>query len=74
MKVSVYQAAKELQRRIPLPPGAVNTLAEVGASHETIRVLIESRYWPVAVKIPPTFKGYDVVVELKAAAYAGCLR
>lgn len=63
MKVTIFEAAKELQRRIPAPAGAVNTVAQTHAPNCFIRVLIDPMYWYAVNDVPDEFQGYPVTVE-----------
>jgi hypothetical protein len=63
MKVTIFEAAKELQRKIHAPVGAVNTVAQTQAQHHYIRVLIDPMYWYAVTDVPDEFEGFPVTVE-----------
>ena len=68
-KLSIHDAAAALLRQIQAPKGAVNTVASTEGREKVIRVLIDPLY-RLSVRVPSTFMGYRVTVEVKPPTVA----
>ena len=62
----INKAAASLQRKLPVPRGAANTMALSGPKGPYLRVLIDPAYSRCA-GIPSSFQGFSVVVEPRGA-------
>ena len=70
MTSDVHAAARELLGEIQAPRGAVNTMVGRDSSGMVIRVLVDPSLRGAMPKLPTSFHGHPVVVEIRQVSRA----
>ena len=67
---SLSKAAAKLQKVLPVPIGAANTLAYSGPGGPYLRVYIDPAFLTFKHSIPKVFEGFPVVIEQRQRVVA----